>query len=79
MPVIVKRKRQIKRYYRYRVRKAYELMYNELKNMKCIGVTVMIIASMIDFEIVCTNKLVAWYNEPGNADVIATGITSDNV
>lgn len=39
----------------------------------------MIIASMIDFEIVCTNKLVAWYNEPGNADVIATGITSDNV
>lgn len=31
MPVIVKRNRQIKRYYRYRVRKAYELMYNELK------------------------------------------------
>lgn len=39
----------------------------------------MIIANMIDFEIVCTNKLVEWYNKPGNADVIATGITSDNV
>lgn len=39
----------------------------------------MIIASMIDFEIVCTNKLVEWYNKPNNVDVIATGITSDNV
>lgn len=39
----------------------------------------MIIASMIDFEIVCTNKLVEWYNKPNNVDVIATGITADNV
>lgn len=39
----------------------------------------MIITGMAEFESVCKNKLVAWYNEPGNADVIATGITSDNV
>lgn len=39
----------------------------------------MIITGMAEFESVCKNKLVEWYNEPNNVDVIATGITLENV